>query len=70
MTSKFKIRDIVRFLMSRGVRYRDAVRAWELTELYGTAAVQINALVTYEFAEDYDDTGVIGYDVRIQNALI
>lgn len=60
----------VPWLLRRGIRYTDAVSAHRYLVEYGTAAVQANGLITYELAETYDDAGVTGFDVRVQNALI
>lgn len=61
---------VVPWLLSRNVRYTDAVSAqWYLFD-YGTAAVRANGLITYELAETYDEHGVTGFDVRVQNALV
>lgn len=70
MINTLHVPHLVRFLLARGVGYATAVAAQWTATMHGTVAVPINGLVTYEFAETYDDTGVTGYDMRVLNALI
>lgn len=70
MTSKLHVTDIVGFLTDQRVLYHDAVNASKLAAEHGTVEVAVGGLITYEFAETYDETGSTGFNVRVRNALV
>jgi hypothetical protein len=63
--------DIVGWLEEHNVPTDVAESAERMADLHGTVAVLQNGLITFEFAQTYNETvGSTGFDVRVQNALV